>query len=381
MDSSGRLPSILHLKSQAVVSFKTTTTDDGELDSEYVLGIEETCDGSHCAVSVSDGSLRVYASGAGSDSFSPGNLLVNQNCGERIQVLKCSTHAPHILYTAFADGGISVCDIRTATPAVQKISVQVSGGDELTAMDLSHADTLLAAAVGNSVYFYDMRRAMTSGSDLKSSLLGQYSDCHSDMITQLRFNTTNPAILTSAGEDGLLCTYDTSAPANSEAVASVLNTECPIRNFFYFGQDSSGICCMSTVETLSCWHYPSAQRICHFPSIRSSFALDYLVDGWYKKSTDSLYIIGGDYSGKGLVLSVSPQQLSPVAVIAGGHTASIRCCASRSQGTAIITGGEDAKLCHWTSDSSSRSSMRPHSSSSKTIKSSSRRVGPGSNPY
>lgn len=373
--------SSFQLQSQIVVSFGTTKTEDGELETEYILDIGAACDGSSYAVSLSDGSFRVYGAG----SSGPSSLIAHQYCGKPVQALKCSSHSPSILYTAFSDGTATAWDIRSPAPTAQRVHLKLGSGEELMAMDLSHMDTLLAVAAGNSVYFHDMRKAMSSNeADHRSSPLGQYSDCHSDLVTHVRFNKDRQSVLTSAAEDGLLCTFDTSAPPNSEAVISVLNTECPVRNFFYFGQDSSGICCLSTVETLSCWHYPSAQRICGFSDIRSAHGLDYLVDGWYVGATDSLCVLGGDYDGNASVLGVSPGSLSVVASLQGGHTATIRSCAYTAPlavdaAACIITGAEDAKLCSWSS--AKYANELGKSTLSRPIKSTSRGIGPGTKPY
>lgn len=366
-----------YLKSQVLTSFGSRRNDDGELESEYVLAIDGACDGSHFAASLSDGSFRVYG------GF-PEVVLFSHQCGKPIQTLKCSNHSPQLIYTAFVDGEVSVWDIRSPAPLAQRISLPLSGDDELSCADLSRSDSMLATAAGNSVYFYDARKAFHVCAASTPSLLGQYSDCHSDTITQIKFNKDRPSVLTSAGEDGLLCTYDTSAPPNSEAVVSVLNIECPVRNFFYFGHDSTGICSMSSVETLSCWHYPSAQRICHFPDVRATHTLDYVLDGWYVREMDALFVLGGSYAGDATILSVTPERLSTVAFLRSGHSASLRCCrymcGTDGASAQIVTGAEDAKLCTWT-NSPTAANVKGTLNGSRPIKSSARRVAAGVSPY
>jgi WD40 repeat protein len=377
-----------------VVSFASVKTEEGDLDSEYVLEIDEACDGSYWAVSLSDGSFRVYGKNSSTANIlSPANpVLAAHKTPSVIKTLKCSTNSPHVIYTGHEDGMIFAWDLRAPMASASSrhgMRLQLPAGDELTSFDISGADTLLAAAAGTSVLFYDIRRAMSSSAGMSSDnnnkcqVLGQYSDCHSDLVTQVRFNKSRPSVLASAGEDGLLCTYDTAAPANTEAVVSVLNTECPIRNFFFFGQDLTGICCMSSIETLSCWHYPSAQRICHFPDLRASHSLDYLVDGWYDNSSDSLFVLGGDYSGNASILGVSPAGLTVAGSMRGGHSAGLRCCLPTATG-GVITGAEDAKLCSWGSGGVSTSTgTKPTGaqSHSRPIKSKARGVGLSSTPY
>ena len=373
------------LQSQVVTSFGTVLTDDNELDAEYVLEVDHSCtagssssSGATWAASVSDKTFRLY------------NMLPSGLCAggtvknsTNIQVLKFSPVSPTTLYTAAVDGSIKLWDIRLPLSA-PAVDIHVLSTEELLSLDISMNDSLLAAAAGNSLNFYDIR----SGSNRS---LGQYSDCHSDIITNVRFNKYRPSLVTTVGEDGLVCSYDTSTAANSEAVVSILNAECPIRNFFFFGDKSEGICCLSSVETLTCWHFPSAQRLCNYSDIRSVFEIDYLVDGWYNYSSDSLYVLGGKYDGTGRVMSVSPAAVTALCDLPSGHGAGIRCSKyqppSSDRGGILITGAEDARLSVWnenvSGDVSSPTSLDSATShrSALVAKSQSKARSADKNPY
>ena len=62
--------------------------------------------------------------------------------------------------------------------------------DEVLGLSVSMNDSLLALGIGTSVQFYDIRYLGTTG----STKLGEYNDTHTDIITQLKFNRTNPSI-------------------------------------------------------------------------------------------------------------------------------------------------------------------------------------------
>lgn len=81
------------------------------------------------------------------------------------------------------------------------------------------------ALLGCSVNFYDLRALAYRDSKMKP--LGSYNDCHTDTITKVRFKSADSSVLASAGEDGLICIFDSATVGNDEAVIAILNTECP----------------------------------------------------------------------------------------------------------------------------------------------------------
>ena len=147
---------------------------------------------------------------------------------------------------------------------------------EVKALSVSFNDSLMAVGAQSSVLFYDLRSSLQSNMDIQlqnsncndsfksSRPLGQYSNTHSDEITQLLFHPRQQQVLVSAGEDGLMSVFDTSRSSEEDAVMSILNNDCPIQKMGFFGHDSEGIYCLSTIETASLWHFPSAQRLLNF---------------------------------------------------------------------------------------------------------------------
>lgn len=96
--------------------------------------------------------------------------------------------------------------------------------------------------------------------------------------------------------------------------------------------------------------------------------VDYFVDCHYSREEDRLWVVGGTNTGTLGYFPVSCEGVgaigSPEAVLASGHTDVVRCVLPMSkicsksvqiQGIFGWTGGEDGRLCCWSSDASSDS--------------------------
>lgn len=300
----------------------------------YVFDVCASCEVTqpHVAVSLSDSTCRVFALTEAALletlSFAPHTKLVTS--------IHFSSTDPHTLYTSSVDKSVAVFDTRDVSAAVARFRFP----DEVLACASSINDKLLAVASGSSVYFSDMRKNDTS--------LGSYSDCHTDVITSVMFNPSRPSVLASGGEDGLVCVFDTSVPSDKEAVVSILNTDCPLRRFGFFGADAQGVFCLSSTETASCWHYTSAQRLGSFASVRTDLGVDYLVDCLYDSRSDALTVLGGRFSGEGQLGLVTPTSIAARGSLVSGHEDIIRTSVTLPCGEAnLLTGGEDGALCLW----------------------------------
>jgi len=335
----------------------------------YVFDVTKTCNESHLIASLSDRSIIVYDA----QYMTAGQRLLAH--ADRINSIESSTTTPHLLYSAGSDKRVCVWDLRVMSTSsisnspLDKLSMpmmQLRCSGEVLSLSVCTGDTLLAAAVDNSVHFYDIRVVGGSSSSSSSSrsssssgvgttvkLLGEYADVHTDLITQIQFNRTKPSILATAAEDGLICMYNTSVDDEEEAVVSILNTDCPVRRFGFFGAEEDGVYCLSTTEMSSFWHFPSAMRVANFPKIREELGADFLVDCFYDRIHDKLSILVGDYNGIGKIAIVEPDSLHLSCELSGGHAASIRTiCTTAAHtevggGLRIATGGEDARLCVW----------------------------------
>jgi len=339
-------------KKRIGLSFKANS-DGGEFAADYLLDIEFSMDFSSFLCSLSDSSVAFVDC----DSLSVISLFKAHN--DRINSIEKSRLSPFQFLTASSDKFVHRWDLRSKSPPVLTIKRDleifgVSGGVD---------DVLIAVSGGSSIHFYDTRYIGES--------IGDYSDCHSDTISQLKFNPIKPYILLSGGEDGLVCSYDTSIGVGENAIISICNTDAPIQRMCFFGDRSEGILCLSGNETMTAWHFPSAQRLGTYMDVRESHGLDYVVDGWYDLSTDQLFVLGGTHNGDGKVLLLDPSTSTVTCQLQQGHSSTIRCAKTRGgrelsggpSPTLLVSGAEDGRLCSW--DLSNQ--IDPHSQGTANI--------------
>lgn len=333
------------LHKKLVTSFDQSGTDQQEINNDiahdggiYIFDIDCLSDKSAAVTSSSDNCLSIY------DTETLSQIRKIRAHTQMLNSFDLSQLVPHLAFSASNDHFIHGWDFRIAGDIP---TVKIKLADEVTAISLGIADNLLAGGCGTSVVFYDLRN-----SGKKSHKLGEYSDVHTDTITQLRFSSVNPNMLASGAEDGLIGLYNTSVADGDEAIISILNTECPVRRIGYFGKDDEALFSLSTTETASFWHCATAQRVGDFQNIRTHLQADYLVDCMYDNNSDVLTIMSGDYDGGAKISVVEPTTLRVIGTLpSGGHSATIRCTKNYSSkthsGMRIITGGEDSRLCSW----------------------------------
>jgi len=200
---------------------------------------------------------------------------------------------------------------------------------------------------------------------------------HTEDVTQVRFNPNNSWSLHTGSVDGTICQFaltSSNLSALDDALDTVLNTDQPVSRLGFFGPDSDFLYSLSTVETLSLWHLSKAQRIADFSDIRhklssaSGLEITYLIDCHYQPSSQRLFISAGNAFGTVTISHVNITELETIALVktpkasvqtsqsiteytTTGHTATIRDILWIEQ--LLVTGGEDSKLCVWTSPQSS----------------------------
>ena len=316
-------------------------------DGDYVF---DACMGGHqLLASLSNLHIQHYDLESGS--------LAAHFCAhqDRINSIEVSRSNPFLVLSASSDRTVCLWDLRCKSAAGIVPQQLVTLPGEVSSASIGVSDVLVAAASGNSVVFFDLRGGPGSRQ------VGEYADAHTDVVTQVKFHPENSSHLVSAAEDGLICFFNTSVSEEEEAIVSVLNTDCPVRKFGFFGAAGmEGLYCLSTTEIPSFWHVSSAQRLGHFPNVRQELGVDYLVDCLYCPATDSLNLVAGTYAGQGLLAHVDPNFISlATALPAGGHKATIRCAslvASSASGVqSFVTGGEDSQLIQWSAPSSAAS--------------------------
>jgi WD repeat-containing protein 89 len=327
--------------------------------AEYIFDIGYSSSGSEAAVSISDNSIKTL-----SDTLEFKQTLLGHK--GRIQSVQYLSSSEHILASADMCGGVKCWDTRTGT---EEMSLDLRGA-EIASMSVGFNDSLLAVGVENKVCFYDIRNTRTK--------IGEYSDIHTDDVTQVLFSKTNPNILASGSEDGLVCLYNVATAGEDSAVVSILNTESPIRRFGFFGPGDEGIYALSTIEGASFWHYPSALRVSNMPTLRDAIGSDYLVDCFPTPGgggTD-LTLLAGMYNGNAALCPVEPQSVVARDTLVGGHTGIIRCAqvppagCTTGFGNVILTGGEEGRVCIWRYGADKTVSQTP-SLSMSTMKSTS----------
>jgi WD40 repeat protein len=120
---------------------------------------------------------------------------------EVINSIAFSLSSPSHIISASEDQSVCLYDCRASTQPTAKIVLDT----EIYSAALGFGDNLIAVAVGPAVVFYDSRNLATP--------LGSYSDCHSDTVLKVKFHPSQSSLLHSAGEDGLICTYNTAVAA------------------------------------------------------------------------------------------------------------------------------------------------------------------------
>ena len=341
------------LHKKAVASFdRCLMANDGDNNDGapdggvYVFDVDCLSDRSAIVASTSDNYLSLY------DSETLNQIRKMKVHTEMINGFDLSKGSPNLIFTASNDHRIYGWDIRTSGDVP---IIKLKFADDVTAISVGISDTLIAAGCGSAISFYDIRGGDNWTTGKKSTKLGEYSDIHTDAITQLKFSRANSQILVSGAEDGLISIFNTSAADGDDAVVSILNAECPVRRLGFFGCDDEALYCLSTTETASFWHCATAQRVGDFPNVREELAVDYLVDCMYDNYSDCLSVIAGNYDGTAKIAVVEPTSLRITGELTlGGHSATVRCgkYVSSSSGRArLITGGEDATVCSWYLDS------------------------------
>jgi WD40 repeat protein len=303
---------------------------------EYVLDLQSNASSSIIAASSSDRQIRLY------DPTNLVPIIIYHGHSGAITSITYSRSQNSILYSSSADKSVFLWDER----ASGKPACRLRFDDEVNALSVNNMDTTLAAAVGDDVIFYDIRKLATTGGAPK---LSEYSELHSNLVTNLVFSPQHDGLLASGGEDGLICISDTTLADLDEALISVLNVDCQVRRMGYYGYDWEGIYCLSSIESASFFHHPSAQRMSQCLNVRESYGMDYLVDCFYHG--DVLYMMGGSYDGTGSIYQMESTGCTQVATLQTGHTEMIRCmysmATSNSSEPILFTGGEDGQLLCW----------------------------------
>lgn len=254
----------------------------------------------------------------------------------------------HAIVTAGNDGTLAVLDIRQSTPVhTARMPTDQVG----LSLALGYSGSVLAVGSDKScVQFYDLRSQFAQP-------MGVYKDAHNDEVTNVRFRDLSSDILT-AGEDGLVCLFDTRQPTEETALKAVFNTGSPSRKVGFCGPDGGSVYCLTGNESLRIWNADSATVVKDYGiSFRSSLTelsvgqlnVDYLIDARWDNFLQQLLLVAGNTKGNLGMFRLDNQtgMFAPPQILSGGHRGVVRAWTRLSDPAFLITAGEDARLCEW----------------------------------
>ena len=321
------------------VQHRTKLELSAECDYEYVLDCKLNCDETRVAMALSTRQIQIR------DPQSLQLLIELEGHANTINEVHPSSISPHHIYSCSSDHTIKCWDLRShSSPAALSIDV----GDQAWSVGVSCEDTLVAVGSNDAVYFYDLRTGLK---------LDAYSESHVDAVTKVKFHPIHRTQIVTASEDGIVCLFDCGIAGEDDAVLSILNVESAVSKFQFFGSKLDSVACVTCTETLDVWNLYSATRQVHFPSFRQLCTekllkpVDYLIDCHYDQQKDQLQVLGGNHQGTIELFGLtSPTTLVPIQTLSAGHKTDVRCmCVGKN--SILFTGGEDARLCRWSSSS------------------------------
>jgi WD40 repeat protein len=272
------------------------------------------------------------------------------------------------ILTTGNDGSFTMKDLRQPSDST-------AYGANICSLRNTHNESLLSLALGydgyiialssskGQIHFIDLRK-MTSGSNT-NILLGSYVNSHRDAIPQIQFHPERTSTLLSAGEDGLICMYDTTKPTEDHALETVINTGAPCRKAGFFGKY---VFCLTGSETASIWDCNTAVCINDFGNFalrdtlgrQSVIPINYLVDAKWDINRNKVLLCAGNHEGNAAIFAYDVRRQNSFwevsATLIGGHHGIIRAwCPSTTctqvgdeiAGNTFFTAGEDARMCEW----------------------------------
>lgn len=251
------------------------------------------------------------------------------------------------------DGSVVVTDLRQPSTSVSHATLP-HPHEAALAVSLELAGSLVAVASDKGrVHFLDWR--------MGGQLLGSYVDSHRDAVTQVVFHPEQPSLLVSAGEDGLVCLFDTTQCTEELALSAVINLGAPGRRVGFCGDGT--LYCLTGSETASLWDTQTTSCLQDFEGLRlrdnlsssSSTTVDYLVDAHWDATRQELVLCAGDNAGNATIFTYNHDSQSHWQAshgLVGGHRGVVRAwrpltTASGGHSPVVVTVGEDARLCEW----------------------------------
>lgn len=373
----------------AALVARATRTTAREGDAPYNTHLSVSADGAMCAVTTTSGRVRIIARDGGSGAlgddareFVPGHGCAVNECEFG------SASDPHAIVLACGDGTVRVYDVRTKDDRATGVFRAPYGERDVPSASLGgDGDTLVAAAAGAHVVFYDRR---TQGGD---ACVGLFQDAHSEVVTRVRFHPERRSELYTSSVDSLVCAFDCSrAPLNDEdALITIMSADAAVNNIGFCRTGASGnerdaVWCTTGIEEAHIFlttssdkrrvgvqlvHLKNARALAQTAAHSQSFMdfstqVDYVLGIHDGVDPGELYLSAGTQSGSvgvfPLVQGPEPARGTagyvilgpPVAVLRNGHRDIVRAMSwdgnrHASEAARVpLTCGEDSLVCAWT---------------------------------
>ncbi|GAB4815922.1 hypothetical protein N2152v2_002968 [Parachlorella kessleri] len=284
---------------------------------------------------------------------------------------------PHLLHTSSSDGTVAGWDTRSG----QQVERFQASGRELFCA--STTGTLVAAGGGDSILFWDRRKAQP---------LTSFGDTHAQDVTQVAFHPLHRHMLVSGSEDGLVAVFDTAQGLDEdEGFKAALNIDNSVARLGFYGPQASKLWVTSGTETFHLWEWAAAcndeaeggngaladvgnarEQLTQAASLGGAVgaalapSVDYLIGCEYAPAADQLWLAAGNNTGVvglfpvaepppalGRSEDAAPAPLGsvfapPQAALARGHDEVVRAIVwPGGTGSVCLSGGEDSRLCMW----------------------------------
>jgi WD40 repeat protein len=364
-------------------SSKNGGVDDDSMyydEGDWVLCVASNPIQNIVSCALSNGEIQLY-------DQTTMHLLDTYQRNSLVTEMTFQTYDANLLGTSSNDGTITLYDIRqqqSQNPAIE-ITNMLRPDEEALCLSMGFDGNIAAVGSNKSkVHFFDIRHQRT--------LLGSYTQAHTDEVTRVRFQTQHAAsssssltgtsttpILVSCSEDGLACVFDTSQPTEESALTNILSVQSPIREIGFFGIHQDAVYCLTGSETLHIYHKddPTCRNSFGGLSLRNDLStallqsynndtvagmgsggknvslspIEYLVDCYWDPIQQKLSLLAGSTKGDAALFHVEGPVITPKFYLNGGHRGVIRSWTPTGglSGalSSFLTVGEDARMCEW----------------------------------
>ncbi|CAJ0750901.1 20091_t:CDS:10 [Entrophospora sp. SA101] len=339
--SEGLIPKAIRKESLYFSDSNISGGDDDEQKPPYIFDIVATS--SYCIVSGSNNELRYY-------NYRQSSITLAEKCSFHSDIItKIKLHDDQLFFSSSKDGTVALWDLRLSHQRPAQM-LQATKKEPLLSFDLNITGKVVAAGTELSsggdvkILFWDLRSS--------NKVSAEFTESHSDDITQIQFHPTSPSKLLSGSVDGLICNFDLKSFDEDEELISVINSCSSINKAGYFGIKGENIYCLTHNETFSLWNFSEGELISNMGDIRTDpnqnvVEINYGIDCQFDLSTNRLYLLCGSNNGDISILNVNLNELQLCQKLNGGHDEIVRSVYWDPRTNIFISGGEDSKLCLW----------------------------------